>query len=390
METPLDPQTPARIPVTPDDSSRDPRRARLLVAGGGTGGHVLAGVAVAEAWRRAHGGEAEVLFVGARGGIEEKLVPRAGFPLELLDLGALNRVSMTRRVQTLFQLPFTLLRSWSLVRKFRPRAVLGVGGYASGPVVLVARLLSRLGLNQARTAILEQNTVAGMTNRILGRFVDLVFSAFPGTEASFPGRTVRVTGNPVRSAIGRMPAPLANPFTIFIFGGSQGALGINSLVLEALPHLGAVMPRLRFIHQTGERDHVRVVQGYADADVKARVEKFIHDMSPAYAEASLVICRAGSSTLSEIAAVGRPAVLIPFPHAADNHQETNARVFVDAGAAMLVLQGRATGEDLAGLIIKCVAEPARLAEVSAKATTFHRPDAAGDIARGLEFSDMRG
>ena len=357
----------------------------LIVAGGGTGGHVLAGVAVADAWKAAQGSgpAAGVLFVGAQGGIEEKLVPRAGYPLEVLKLGSLNQVSLGRKLKTLAQLPLSLARSASILLKNRPQAVLGVGGYASGPLILMAKVLSVLGLLKCRCAILEQNSVPGFTNRLLGRVVDVVFCTFPGTEARFPGKQTVLTGNPVRSSMKQLPSAIRDPFTIFIFGGSQGALGINSLVLDALSPLSELMPRLRWIHQTGERDYERVVEGYKEAGVNARVEKFIHDMPTAYSEASLLVCRAGSSTLSEIAAVGRAAVLIPFPFASDNHQQKNAEVFVRAGAAQLMIQSRAKGTDLAALIRKLVLDSSELTSMEKAVTQFYRPSAAQDVVRGL-------
>lgn len=352
---------------------------RLIIAGGGTGGHVLAGVAVADAWRARWGASAPVLFVGAQGGIEEKLVPRAGYELTLLKLGSLNRVSLGRRLKTLFQLPVSFLRSVGLLIRFRPDVVLGVGGYASGPLVLMARVLSSVGLIPARTAILEQNSVPGMTNRILGRIVHRVFCAFPGMEKRFPARKVVLTGNPTRAAMKPLSPAGTVPFTVFIFGGSQGAMGINTLVLDALPLLDDVKERLRFIHQTGERDHDRVLEGYRKAGMSARVEKFIHDMPQAYAEASLLICRAGSSTLSEIAAVGRASVLVPFPFASDNHQEQNARILVHAGAAHLLIQNQATGLDLARIIRKALQDPSDLRRMERAVQAFYRPDAAKDV-----------
>jgi UDP-N-acetylglucosamine--N-acetylmuramyl-(pentapeptide) pyrophosphoryl-undecaprenol N-acetylglucosamine transferase len=353
----------------------------LIVAGGGTGGHVLAGIAIADAWRARHGTEARVVFVGAEGGLEEKLVPRAGYPLRRLKLGALKGVGTRRRLRTLALVPWALASSAGVLLSVRPAAVVGVGGYASGPLVLMARLLGWLW--GARTAILEQNAVPGLTNRILGRLCHRVFSAFPGVEAGFPGKTVTVTGNPVRAEIRPLPAAPRDPFTVFIFGGSQGAMGINTLVLDALPLLRDLLPRLRFIHQTGERDFERVRAGHAAAGSQAEVEKFIYDMPSAYGRASLLICRAGSGTLSEIAAVRRAAVLVPFPHAADNHQERNARIFVDAGAAELLPQGSARGEDLARLIRDMFEDPARLSRMEAAVAAFHRPDAAQDLARQL-------
>lgn len=355
------------------------RGKSLIIAGGGTGGHVAAGIAVADAWKRKYGADARIVFVGAQGGIEEKMVPRTGYPLELLKLGSLKGVSLGRRLKTMLQLPLSLIRSLGVVIRERPDAVLGVGGYASGPLVLAARILSR-------TAILEQNAVPGFTNRILGKVVHRVFSAFPGVEGLFPGGKVTLTGNPVRSAMQPMPPAPRTPFTIFIFGGSQGAMGINTLVLDALPYLHDLLPRLRFVHQTGDRDHARTAEAHGKASTSARVEKFIHDMPSVYREASLLICRAGSSTLSEIAAVGRAAVLIPFPFASDNHQEKNAEIFVKAGAAWLLRQQSAKGEDLARIIREAVTNPAKIDQMEKAVRAFYRPAAAEDIVVQLSPS----
>jgi len=352
----------------------------LIVAGGGTGGHVLAGIAVADAWRAQFSGS-RVVFVGAYGGLEEKLVPRAGYPLELLALGSLKRVSLKRRIKTLIQLPLSLLKSMSILLRERPDAVLGVGGYASGPLVLMARFLSPF--LEIRTAILEQNAVPGFTNRILGRFSHRVLSAFPGVEGRFPDGKVEVTGNPVRSVMKPMSSASRSPFTIFIFGGSQGALGVNTLVLDALPFLEDLKSRLKFIHQTGEADFERVKQGHEKARTQARVEKFIYEMPEAYAAASLLVCRAGSSTLAEVAAVRRAAVLVPFPYAADNHQEKNARIFEEKGAARVLVQFKSQGEDLAKMIREFVTNPERIATMENSVSEFYRPNAAQEIVTKL-------
>ena len=358
----------------------------LLVAGGGTGGHVLAGVAIAEAWRTHHASDprTKVLYVGARGGLEEKLVPRAGIPLILLRLGSLNQVSLGRKLKTAVQLPWAFLRSAVLLLKERPSAVVGVGGYASGPAVLAAALLG--GLWGCRTAILEQNAIPGLTNRWLGKVVHLVFGAFPGIETYFPRSEVWITGNPVRSHFQPMPPSLAEPFTVFVFGGSQGALGINTLVLQAIERLGPDARGIRWIHQTGERDYERVKAGHERLASGARVEKFIFDMAECYSQASLLVCRAGSSTLAEIAAVGRASVLVPFPLASDNHQEGNARVLVDAGAARLLRQQDAKGEDLAAIIVELRARHETVHAMELAARPFFKPHAALDIVRFLHHS----
>lgn len=366
---------------------------KLLIAGGKTGGHVLAGIAVAEAWKKEllpqtkppsiNQIENTIRFVGSVGGMEERLVPKAGYPLSLLQIGSLNRVSFSQRVKTLLQLPLSLWHSARILRKEKPAVILGVGGYSSGPVLLMARILTGLRLINAKIAVLEQNSIPGFTNRILGRLADVVFASFPGTEKHFPNKKVIITGNPIRAAIQPLESAARDPFTLFIFGGSQGALGINTLVIEALPFLADLKPRLGWIHQTGEKDLDRVQQAYLNAGLQGRIEKFIDDMPAAYRSASLVICRSGSSTLAEIAAVGRASILIPLPTAADNHQEHNARVLSDVGAAQLFVQSGARGEDLAKQIRNFVENSSSLAVMEKKVSEFYQPLAATQIVNEL-------
>lgn len=358
------------------------RKAKLLIAGGGTGGHVTAGLAVADEWRALHAGSAsEVVFVGAQGGVEERLVPKAGYRLVLLSLGALKGTGVARKLKTLLQLPLAFLKAFLLLLRYRPSAVLGVGGYASGPTVLTARLLGWLW--GVRVAILEQNAIPGFTNRVLGKFSHLIFSAFPGLERRFPGGNVVVTGNPVRKAFQAVPSPPREPFTVFVFGGSQGAMGINTLVIDALPLLAKSIPSLRFIHQTGPNDLERVKAGHRAAGTEARVEAFIFDMQAAYSAASVVVCRAGSSTLSEISAAGRAAILIPYPYASDGHQEENARVFVAAGAAKTLPQLSSSGADLAQALLELHSNPQRMAEMEEAAKILYRGNAARSISEAL-------
>ena len=356
---------------------------KLLIAGGGTGGHILAGIAIADAWRAKWGKSTEVRFIGGRGGLEETLVPRAGYSLDVIKIGSLNRVSLTRRLKTFVELPFAFFKSAYLLFKLRPSWVIGVGGYSSGPVVLVAKILSFLGVIPTRIGILEQNSVPGMTNRILGKFAEILFAAFPGIETQFPDKKVLVTGNPIRSSFHPMHSAERNPFVIFLFGGSKGALGVNTLMIEALPYLEDLKDRLRIIHQTGIADYDRVCEGYRKNGISARIEKFIYDMPTVYQEASLLICRAGASTLAEVAAVGRAAVLVPLPTAADNHQEKNARVYAEKGAALILRQQDSKGEDLAKVIRELLENPARIAEMEQKVTQFFKPRAAEDLVEGL-------
>ncbi len=356
---------------------------RLLVAGGGTGGHVLAGIAIADEWMRQLQAEqvpgASVLFVGASQGLEARLVPKYGYPLKLLQIGALNQVSFKTRLMTTIKLPFSFLKAFFILLSYRPDAVIGVGGYASGPVVLLARLLSPLlGI---RTSIIEQNSVAGFTNRVLGKWVHRVFCAFEAGGRNFSPEKVTVTGNPIRSNLTKLPLSTQNPFTLFIFGGSQGAMGINTLILESLPFLKS--ENVQFIHQTGVKDFERVTQGYQREGVTARIEKFIDDMGACYSAASLVICRAGASSMTEISSVGRAAIFIPLPTAADNHQEKNALIFQKADAGMVVGQGKMTGEQFAALILKLKNEPEQIHAMEARVQKFYQNDSASQIVRGL-------
>jgi UDP-N-acetylglucosamine--N-acetylmuramyl-(pentapeptide) pyrophosphoryl-undecaprenol N-acetylglucosamine transferase len=336
---------------------------RLLVAGGGTGGHILAGIAIADEWKKQVGDGAEVLFVGAEQGLEARLVPKYGYRLKVLKIGALNRVTLKRKVLTLFQLPFSFLKTLFILLSYRPDAVIGVGGYSSGPVVLLARSIG--GLWGVRTAIIEQNSVAGFTNRMLGKRVHRVFCAFQAATQLFNPKKVLVTGNPIRSSLKRLPSSVGIPFTLFIFGGSQGAAGINTLILDALPFLKGM--EIDFIHQTGVYDYERVVKGYERC----------------YEKASLVVCRAGASSMSELASVGRAAIFIPLPTAADNHQEKNARIFEHADAAVVVPQGSMTGAEFAQKIIYLKTNSDVIHAIEAKVAKFYHSDAAFQIVKDL-------
>lgn len=360
-----------------------PKSDRLLVAGGGTGGHILAGISIADEWMKSSGDGSQVLFVGAEQGLEARLVPKHGYPLELLKIGALNRVSFKTRLVTMAQLPLSFLKALIILIRFRPSAVIGVGGYASGPMVLLARVFAPL--LGTRTAILEQNSVAGFTNRLLGRFVHRVFCAFDEGKKNFNHSKTLVTGNPIRSSLTRLPASTQPPFTLFIFGGSQGAKGINTMVLDALPYLKTVSD-LNIIHQTGVADYERVVQGYERLGMlgeRVRIEKFIDHMGACYRQAGLVICRAGASTLSELASVGRAAIFIPLPTAADNHQEVNAKIFESQQAAWVVRQGSLEGKAFADLVLNLKAHPEKIHAVESKVTQFYRSDSAQQIVRDL-------
>ncbi|MBU1069659.1 undecaprenyldiphospho-muramoylpentapeptide beta-N-acetylglucosaminyltransferase [Myxococcota bacterium] len=347
----------------------------VLIAGGGTGGHLFPGLALAEAFQEIG---AEIHFAGSSQGIEVRAVPRAGYPLHLIPVRGIKGRGILRKILGLFMLPAAFFSSWRLLRRVRPRLVVGVGGYASGPVVWTASLLGY------RTAILEQNTVPGLTNRKLGRRVRRVYITFPESEQYFPGKKVRNLGNPVRRAIveslaGGVAATGNGPLRIFIFGGSQGARAINELFMRSAALLAAKGVSIR--HQTGAADRERVEVAYREAGVKARVDDFIHDMAGAYAEADIVVCRAGATTCSELAIAGRPAIFIPYPHATDNHQEHNARSLVQTGAAILLLEADATADTLIAHLESLSRD--RLAAMNAAMTAAARPRAAAEIRDDL-------
>ncbi|MBU6374749.1 MAG: undecaprenyldiphospho-muramoylpentapeptide beta-N-acetylglucosaminyltransferase [Bdellovibrionales bacterium] len=355
----------------------------VFFSGGGTAGHIYAGIALADRLKSIFP-EAQIHFVGARGGMEERLVPKSGYPLHRVRIGSWNGVSVSRKLRTLAQIPWSFVQAFALLLKYRPQIIFGVGGYASFPVVLIAGLISWIW--GGKVAVLEQNVLPGLTNRILGRVSSKVFAAFPGSEKVFGQKKVMVTGNPIRLSIKRLTPASRDPFTVFIFGGSQGAVGINSLVIEALPFLQkqgiGSGGELRFIHQTGERDFDRVRAAHERFGFKSRVEKFIYDMPECYAQSSLLICRAGSSTLSEIAAVGRAAVLVPLV-SKDRHQEYNAELFCKSGASELRLQPNTSGEQLAQLIRELSQDAERIESMEKSVIQFSRPDAVDRILSEL-------
>ncbi len=362
------------------------RPLRVLIAGGGTGGHLFPGVALAEEVR-ARGGE--VLFVGTARGIEARVLPEQGWALQLIDATGIKGRGIKGLLAGLLRLPRAWWQSLQIVRKFRPDVVVGVGGYASGPVVATAAMLLR------PTAILEQNSIPGITNRILSRVVKRVFCTFPDRGRFFPRRKVVLTGNPIRRPIlaalqaageGGEARAEARPRRLFVFGGSQGAKAINDMIVAAAPALLAALPGLEIWHQTGRGDAGRIEAAYAGlglATPRVRVAEFLSDMATPYAWCDMVVCRAGATSLAELAAAGRPALLVPFPHATDNHQEHNARALVDAQAAVLLREGEWSAASLAAAIIELLADPARLAAMRAAMLAAARPAAAGTIYEQL-------
>ena len=348
----------------------------ILIAAGGTGGHLFPGIAVADELVL-RDPSTRVVFVGTPRGLESRIVPRAGYALELLPILPLNGVGLLRMLQGLVALPRALLRAASLVRREKPRAVLGVGGYAGGPLVLVAALMG------VRTVILEPNAEPGFTNKVLRPFVGRAACAYEEARRAF-GRKGVLTGNPVRGGFASLPKKEHRaPLTLLAFGGSQGSRILNRSLVEAVPLLPPAA-RLRIVHQTGEAMRDEVAAAYAAAGREAEVLAFLDDMEARFAQADLVLSRSGATTCAELTAAGKAAVLVPFAAAADDHQRTNARAMEAAEAARMVEEKDLTGPSLARAVSGVLEEPGRLAEMEAASRRLGRPDAAARVADLLE------
>jgi len=347
----------------------------LVIAGGGTGGHLFPGIAVAEEFLGRDPSH-RVLFIGTDRGVEKRILPELGLPLRTLSVEGIKGRGFLRSLAALAKLPGSLAASWRVLREFGPAVVIGVGGYASGPAVLAARLMG------IPTAIAEQNAFPGLTNRLLGRFADRIFISFAGSARWFPGGKTLLTGNPVRTAfVAGEPSQAAGdgPFTLLIFGGSQGAHAINRIVMEALDLLQPMKERLRFIHQAGEKDCETLAAAYHRGGYQAEVTPFIVDMAAAYRKAALLICRAGATSIAEITAGGKAAILIPFPFAVNDHQTLNAEVLVRAGAAELIAEKELTGQRLAGLIEQYARDPEALRKMETASAALGNRRAAEKI-----------
>jgi UDP-N-acetylglucosamine--N-acetylmuramyl-(pentapeptide) pyrophosphoryl-undecaprenol N-acetylglucosamine transferase len=349
---------------------------RMLVAGGGTGGHVFPGIALAEEVVTRHPAN-DVTFVGTSRGLEATVVPQEGFPIELIDVKGLKGKGPLESLRNLLLLPLAFLQSWRILRKWRPDIVVGVGGYASGPVVLVAWAM------RIPTAVQEQNAIPGFTNRMLGHFARAAFTAFPEAARHFPRRKVYQLGNPIRRKLMEnymRPEVKHDASRMLVFGGSQGAHALNMRVVEALPHLADLRDTLRITHQTGAKDREQVENGYRACGFAPDVREFITDMSAAYAGTDLVVCRAGAMALAELMVCKKPSILVPFPFAADNHQLHNARSLVDAGAAVMIEERDLTGELLAHEIRAILSTPERRERMARAAGRLGSPQAAKEIA----------
>src|SRR5437588_13933 len=352
---------------------------RVVIAGGGTGGHLYPGIAVARELL-ARRSDAQVSFAGTARGIESRVVPREGLPLDLIRSGGLKGKSLADRARGASLLPLGLIDAWRIVSARRPDVVIGVGGYSSGPVVLVAALRG------VPTMLLEQNAVPGLTNRLLGRVVKAAAVSFDSTQAFF-GSKAFVSGNPVRPEFVSAAGPnkesalddQATVTRVLVFGGSQGAHAINVAMVEAAPQLAARGSHLRLVHQTGDRDLEMVRTAYGKAGVQADVQPFLYDMGRQLGSADLIVSRAGATTLAEITAAGRAAILIPLPTATDDHQRRNADAVAASRGAEVLLQKDLTGAILAERLLALAGDPERRRAMAAAAKALAKPDAAGVI-----------
>ncbi len=355
---------------------------RVMIMAGGTGGHVFPALAVAE---RLRAGGAEVLWLGTRAGIEAGVVPRAGIPLETVAISGLRGKGALGWLLLPLRLLLAMTQSLAVIMRFRPMVILGMGGFVAGPGGLVGWLLRKPLL------VHEQNAIAGMTNRWLARLATRALVAFPD---ALPARLHPVvTGNPVRDAIAALPPPEARlagregPPRLLVLGGSQGARGLNGALPVAIAALPAdARPVIR--HQAGRGRDDEVRRAYAERALPAEVDAFIDDMATAYAWADVVVCRAGALTIAELTAAGLGAVLVPYPHAVDDHQTRNAAFLVEAGAALLVAEGEDLARRLADALAPLLRDRARARSMAVAARSLARPDAAGEVARHcLELAD---
>jgi UDP-N-acetylglucosamine--N-acetylmuramyl-(pentapeptide) pyrophosphoryl-undecaprenol N-acetylglucosamine transferase len=344
------------------------------MAGGGTGGHVLPALAVARELRaRGH----QVSFVGVERGMEAKLVPAENFPIEWIEIGGLNRVGFRQTLATLGELPFSVWQAARMLDRIAPAAVFSTGGYVAGPVLLAA-LWKRIPI-----VVMEPNAIPGFTHRHLARFVTRALVSFPEAERWFPKGRTEVTGLPIREEFFAVPVrPRTSVVTILITGGSQGSRTLNRAAEESWPLWEKT--KVRVIHQTGSRMYAELAPKFNESGVPGEIAEFINDMPVAFAEADIVVSRAGMGAVSELAAAGKPAILVPLPGASDHHQLKNAQAFEKAGAARLVLDQEMTGARLVEEVTRLTSTPGLLEDMSAAARAFAKRGAAQRAADVLE------
>jgi UDP-N-acetylglucosamine--N-acetylmuramyl-(pentapeptide) pyrophosphoryl-undecaprenol N-acetylglucosamine transferase len=347
-----------------------------MVSGGGTGGHLFPGIAVAEALL-SHRPGSEVLFVGTDRHTDQRALTNRAFQRKSLRCHGLMGKTWGQKIKSLLQLPVAVVESARLIKKFNPHLVLGVGGYVTGPVLLAAKIL------RVPCCIHEQNSVPGMANRKLGAFVDKVFLSLPGSEDYFKKEKCILTGNPVRKEIidaARQKKGKKAGFTLLVIGGSLGAHRVNTLLLEAMAAM--TLPQgFKVIHQTGAADEQFIAKGYQELGVEAEVASFFEDMADLYKRADIVVSRAGATSLAEMTVLGLPMILIPYPYAADNHQQKNGEFLVRGGAAKMMREAELDGELLAGVLNDLVADGKKRQEMAVAAEQLARPNATEEILK---------
>jgi len=360
---------------------------RVIIAGGGTGGHIFPGLAIAEEFKNRNE-RTEVIFVGTEYGIEARVIPREGYTIKFLRAEGIVGVSVLKKIRAIIKMFLSVIDSYRIIRTVRPDIVIGVGGYASGAIVFISSLMS------IPTMILEQNSIPGLTNKILGKFVNAICTTYQESISFFPKAKTFLTGNPIRIHILKGDTDSGyklfsldrDLFTVFIFGGSSGARSINVTVIDALNYLYDLKDKIQFLHQTGISDYEKTRELYRKYGFKGTITPFIYQMGEAYAVADLVISRAGATTLAELTALGKPALLIPYPYAAGHHQEMNARKLFEMGAARMILNSKLKGESLAQNIKELYMHETLRAEMQRNSRALGRPDAgakAVDIAMSL-------
>lgn len=352
---------------------------RFIIAGGGTGGHLFPGIAVARELQ-ARFENSRILFVVGRKKMESEILRGYGYRVASIDVEGLKGRGWKKGLNVLARLPKSLYQSVSIIKATAPRIVLGMGGYSSGPMCVAARVMG------IPTAIHEQNSYPGLTNRLLSRFVDRVFISFGESRKYFKAGKVLLTGNPVREELFQYNDTGHNypeKFTVLVMGGSQGAKAINMAFVEALAILRSRGKNPEVVHQSGKTDYQRVVEDYRNRGIDVKPVPFIQDMARAYGCADLVVSRAGATTIFELAAIGKPSILIPYPYAANQHQDTNARSLVRIGGAEMIHQGELTGEGLAQVLMKYMDDRSLLQEMSKQVQEMGRRDAAKGIVNQL-------
>ncbi len=349
-------------------------RLNILIAGGGTGGHLFPGISIAQAFLEANQ-ESNILFAGTDRPFEISALKKAGFNHKNIKIAGLKGMGLRKKIKTALMLPVAICQSAIILWHFKADLVVGVGGYSSGPVAIAAWMMRK------KVVLHEQNIIPGITNKVLSRFANRIYVSFTQTANHFSITEIKTTGNPVRNKILQVKPGKEreqDTFTVFISGGSQGAHSVNTAVIDALKHIKEIN-RFHFIHQTGVNDTELVKKAYSDNKAVCVVQPFFDDMETQYEKADLIICRAGATTIAEITAMGHSAVLIPFPYAADNHQVKNAEILADKNAAKMITEDVLDGKIIADIILFYAENPDKLNEMAENSKRYGKPDAAYTI-----------